>query len=84
MHDPLVAGVVLDQTLVRAGVERSMHVEPFGIKHRAVGLETDDSRIRPARPPVQIITEVEIRRFLDRLVDALVTPLGSLTPLPTA
>ena len=82
MHDPLVAGVVLDRTLVRAGVERPMDVEPCDTKHRAVGREAYDPRIGSERPPVRVVTEVEIRRFLDRLVDALVTPLGALPPLP--
>lgn len=81
MHDPLVPGVLLDPTLVRATVERPIYVEPFETKHRAVGREEYDPALPSDRPPVRIVTEVEIRRFLDRMVDALVTPLGELPRL---
>jgi len=84
MHDPLVAGVLLDPTLVRATVERPMEVEPFETKHRAVGREDNGLAVGADRPPVHIVTEVAIRRFLDRLVDALATPLGSLPSLPAS
>lgn len=82
MHDPLVAGVVLDPTLVRAAVDRPLDVQPFETKHRAVGREDYDPATGAERPPVHVVTEVEILRFLDRLVDALVTPLGALPALP--
>lgn len=82
MHDPLVGGVVLDPSLVRATVERPMDVEPFETKHRAVGREDFDPTIGSDRPSSHVVTEVDIRRFLDRLVDALVTPLGALPALP--
>lgn len=81
MHDPVVASVLLNPSLIRAIVERPMDVERCEVKYRAVGRETFSSETASTRPPVAIVTEVEIRRFLDRLVDALVTPQGELTPI---
>lgn len=82
MHDPLVAAALLDPTLIEERVHRSMYVEPIGDSWRAVGRERDEIGNRPSRPRAEIVTRVDQRRFLDRFVDALTTPLGALLPLP--
>ncbi|MBA3416064.1 MAG: nucleoside hydrolase [Chloroflexia bacterium] len=80
MHDPLVAAVLLHPSLVRATVHRPIFVEPWDGPHRAVGREGAELAGLPPRAPVAIVTAVDQRRFLDRFVDALVTPLGALPP----
>ena len=80
MHDPLVAAVLLHPGLVRSTVRRPLYVEPFEDRHRAVGREGDELAGLHPRDPVGIVTEVDQRRFLDRFVDALTTPLGTLCP----
>lgn len=81
MHDPLVAAALLDPTLIEKRVHRPMYVEPIGGSWRAVGREGDELKGRPSRPAAEIVTRVDQRRFLDRFVDALTTPLGELPPL---
>lgn len=72
MHDPLAAALFLDETLIRASVERPMEVEPYLDRYRAVGREPSaESR----RPPVRIVTNADIPRFLDRFVHALLKPM---------
>lgn len=84
IHDPLVAAVLLHPDLVRATAHRPLHVEPFAGRHRAVGREGDELAGLPPRQAVEIVTEVDQRRFLDRFVDAMVTPLGRLPPADPA
>ena len=83
MHDPLAAAALLHPQLVRATVERPMHVEPVGEVHRGVGRDADEAAKLglPPRNPARIVTEVDQRRFLDRFVAALTMPLGELGPL---
>jgi purine nucleosidase len=83
MHDPLAAAALLHPGLVRGTVSRPMYVEPVGEVHRGVGRDTGEAATLglPPRNPARIVTEVEKRRFLDRFVDALTTPLGELGPL---
>jgi purine nucleosidase len=78
MHDPLTAGVLLDPSLIVAQVERPIYVEPVRDRHWAVGLEGDQLKGMPPRHPVAIVTEADIARYLDRMVDALTLPLGTL------
>jgi purine nucleosidase len=82
MHDPLVAAALLDPTLIEERVYRPMFVEQIGDTWRAVGRDRDELGDRPSRPEAEIVTSVDHRRFLDRFVDALTTPLGKLPPLP--
>ena len=84
MHDPLVAGVLLDPTLIHETVERPMYVEPCAVRYRAVGKEDYDPAVDTDRGPVTIVTAVDIPRFLDRLTDALVSPQGALAPISSA
>jgi purine nucleosidase len=83
MHDPLAAAALLHPELVLESVERPMYLEPVGEVHRGVGRDAADvARLGlPERRPAQIVTKVEARRFLNRFVDALTTPLGQLGPL---
>lgn len=83
MHDPLAAAVLVHPELVKETVERPMYVEPVGGVHQGVGRDADAAAALglPARSPARIVTEVDRRRFLDRFVDALTTPLGELGPL---
>lgn len=84
MHDPLVPAVLLDPSLITEMVNRPLYVEPFDGSWRAVGREGEDLAGRPARPAAQIVAAVDQRRYLNRLVDALTTPLGSLAPIADA
>lgn len=81
MHDPLVPAVLLDPSLITGMVSRPMYVEPVGSVHRGVGREGAELANLPPRDPAQIVTSVDKRRFLDRFVDALTTPLGELSPI---
>ena len=83
MHDPLAAAALLHPELVKETAERPMYVEPGGDVHHGVGRGADEAARRelPARNPARIVTSVDTRRFLDRFVDALTTPLGELGPL---
>jgi purine nucleosidase len=78
MHDPLTAGILLDPTLILAQVERPIYVEPIRDRHWAVGLAGDELQGMPARRPVTIVTDADIQRYLNRMVDALTLPLGTL------
>lgn len=78
MHDPLTAGVLLDPTLITEEVARPVYVEPVADRHWAVGLEGDELQGLPERAPVIIVMAADIDRFLDRFVDALTLPLGTL------
>lgn len=81
MHDPLVPAVLLDPSLITGMAARPMYVEPTGNVHRGVGREGPALTDLPPRNPAQIVTAVDQRRFLDRLVASLTTPLGSLPPV---
>ncbi len=76
MHDPVVPAILLDPTYIESEVHRPLVVEPFEDRHRAIG--RDDPATAPGRRPAHIITKVAEKRLLDRLVDGLVLPLGSL------
>lgn len=84
MHDPLVAAALLDPSLITEMVQRPMYVEPIDGSWRAVGREGDELAGRPPRKAAEIVTSVDQRRFLDRFVDALATPLGALPPIADA
>lgn len=79
MHDPVVPAVLLDPTFIESEAHRSLVVEPFEGRHRAVG--RDDLPLASTRRPAQIITKVAEKRLLDRLVDGLVLPLGDMPPI---
>jgi purine nucleosidase len=81
MHDPLVPAVLLDPSLIRESVRRPMYVEPVDGSWRAVGREGDELANLPPRDAATIVAAVDQRRFLDRFVDALTTPLGTLPPI---
>jgi inosine-uridine nucleoside N-ribohydrolase len=81
MHDSLTAAVLLDPSLIEESVRRPLYVERIGEFHRAVGHEPEAATTLPTRPAVEIVTRVDQRRFLDRLVDGLTMPLGTLPPL---
>ena len=81
MHDPLVPAVLLDPSLIQATIARPLYVEPFAGVHCGFGRDGSELAHLPPRAPAQIVTAVDRRRFLDRFVDALVTPLGSLAPI---
>lgn len=82
MHDSLTAAVLLDPSLIEESVRRPLYVERIGDFHRAVGHDPESARTLPPRPAVEIVTRVDQRRFLDRLIDGLTMPLGTLPPLP--
>jgi inosine-uridine nucleoside N-ribohydrolase len=82
IHDPLVSAALLDPTLITSTVRRPIYVEPFEGRHRAVGRESGELRDRLTRAPVEIVTAADQRRYLDRFVDAMITPLGELPPIP--
>ncbi len=84
MHDPLVPAVLLDPSLITSTVRRPLYVEPIDGSWRAVGREGEELTNLPPRDAATIVTAVDQRRFLDRFVDALVTPLGTLPPIATA
>lgn len=84
MHDPLVSAVLLHPSLITSVVRKPMYVEPFEGFWRAVGRSGDELTGRQPRPAAEIVTSVNQPRFLNRFVDALVTPLGSLAPLADA
>lgn len=71
MHDPIAGALFVDESLILETVERPMLVEPCPERFRAVGLEEP----LPDRAPVRIITKADLPRFLDRFVNALLTPL---------
>jgi purine nucleosidase len=71
MHDPIAAGVFLDESLVLEEASRPMVVEPYLERFRAVGHDMPVA----GREPVRIVTEADITRFLGGFVDALVHPL---------
>jgi purine nucleosidase len=83
MHDPLAAAALLHPAVVTETVDRPMYLEPVGEVHRGVGRDpADAARLGlPERRPARIVTAVATRRFLDRFVDALTMPLGTLGPL---
>lgn len=81
MHDPLVAAVLLHPSLIISLERKPMYVEPFEGFWRAVGRSGSELAGRDSRPAAEIVTSVDQPRFLDRFIDALVTPLGSLPPL---
>lgn len=74
MHDPLAAGILLDPRLVTGDVRAVVSAlkaewcwRAGAPRHPALGV--------PERPRTQVITEVNRRRFLERLVAGLVAPL---------
>jgi purine nucleosidase len=79
MHDPLTAGILLDPTLITAAAGRPLYVEPAKNRHWAVGLSGGELKGLPVRTPAIIVTGADISRYLDRLVDALTLPLGTLS-----
>jgi purine nucleosidase len=83
MHDPLAAAALIHPHLVKETVERPLYVEPVEEVHHGVGRGADEAERLglTARTPARIVTNVDKRRFLDRFVDALTMPLGTLGPL---
>jgi purine nucleosidase len=71
MHDPIAAGLFLDETLALESAQRPMEVESYLDRYRAVGREPGGSR---ERGPVRIFTKADTPRFLDEFVAALVGP----------
>jgi inosine-uridine nucleoside N-ribohydrolase len=74
MHDPLAAGILLDPTLVTGFLSAPVAVlrmeqswRAVAPRHPAVGV--------PERPRTRVVTEVDGRRFIERLVAGLVAPL---------
>lgn len=84
MHDPLVPAVLLDPSLVTSRERKPFYVEPWEDSWRAVGRSGDELAGRESRPAAEVITSVDQSRFLDRFVDALTQPLGSLGPVANA
>ena len=78
VHEPAVTAALLDPSLVSASVSRSMIVESIADRHRVVGLTEADPEFPSLRPKATIVTAIDTNRFLDRLVDGLVLPLGTL------
>ncbi|MBA3450219.1 MAG: nucleoside hydrolase [Chloroflexia bacterium] len=81
MHDPLAAAALLDPILITGMVSRPMYVEPFNDVYRGVGHDGAELAHLPTRDPARIVTAIDKRRFLNRFVDALTTPLGALGPI---
>ena len=74
MHDPLAAGVLLDPTLVMGDLRAAVSVlkvercwRAVAPRHPALGVQ--------GRPRTRVFTEVDGRRFLERLLAGLVAPL---------
>jgi purine nucleosidase len=84
MHDPLVPALLFDRSLITGMVSRPMYVEPVGAVHRGVGREGEEVANLPSREPARIVTAVDRRRFLNRFVDALTMPLGTLPAIADA
>lgn len=84
MHDPLVPAVLLDPSLVTSSERKPFYVEPWEGAWRAVGRSGVELSGREPRPVAGVITSVNQPRFLDRFVDALTQPLGTLHPIAHA
>jgi purine nucleosidase len=72
VHDPLAAGILLDQSLVTAAYQVPVRVELGGEHTR--GMTLADLRAVPAdddRPAVRLPTEVDSGRFLEELLAGL-------------
>ncbi len=58
-----------------------MIVEPYKDRFHGIGLVPGEQGFPVNRPNIRIVTKVQAERMLDRIVDAIVTPLGELAPL---
>ncbi|MFN8619583.1 MAG: nucleoside hydrolase [Chloroflexota bacterium] len=74
MHDPLAAGILLDPTLITAYQRTQVAVLQHRLCWRAVAPRHPGVGV-PGRPTSQVITGVDGRRFIERLVDGLIAPL---------
>lgn len=77
MHDPIVAGLFLDETLVKSETTLPMEVEPHEGRHRGIARDTTVHTHLTDRVAARIITDADIARFLEHFTQALVTPLAS-------
>lgn len=68
MHDPLAAALLLDPLLITAELASPMIVEPHAGSFRAL------ARPGSPNPPVRILTDADLPRFLDHFVEMLVSP----------
>lgn len=74
MHDPLVAGLYLDETLIAGEVTRPMEVESYEGRHRGIARDVSTHPHLQTRQPARIVTDADLGRFLDRLTRAIVDP----------
>jgi hypothetical protein len=75
MHDPLVAGIYLDEGLATTEFSAPMQVEPHEGRHRAIARNVATHPHLADRRPARIFTDADLTAFLDRFTDALTTPL---------
>jgi purine nucleosidase len=68
MHDPIAAGIFLDESFITRSVERPMAVEPYLDRYRAIGRDSLTDRA-----PVRIAVEADVPRFLDEFVARITT-----------
>jgi purine nucleosidase len=73
MHDPLAAGILLDPTLVSGSLSAPVSVLRMETCWRAVAPRHPGLDV-PGRPRTQVVTEVDGRRFVEGLVEAIVAP----------
>lgn len=71
MHDPLVAGLYLDESLVTSELRAPMAVEPFGERHRGMARDPGAHPLLAGRAPARIITDADLPLFLDRFASAI-------------
>lgn len=81
VHDPVVPAALLHPELITSTARKSMIVEPSQGKHWGVGVNSGERGHLADRPPATIVTDVDAEQMLDRLVDAITTPLGELAAI---
>lgn len=78
-HDPTVSLALVHPGLIEETVQRRMFVEPVKDRFQALGLEPGEPGFKPDRPETRIVTRLDRDRLLNRLVDAIASPIGSLS-----
>lgn len=73
MHDPLAAALLLDPSLIITTFDAPMRVEPHNGSFRAI------ARPGSSNPPVRIVSEADLPRFLDHFVETIAGPRCEVT-----
>jgi purine nucleosidase len=77
-HDPTVSLALVHPELIVAEDSRPLIVEPFKNRHHGVGLTTTDPGFPLDRMHFRIITGLDVQASIERLLQAIECPLGSL------